>query len=85
MKLPQRFRNKTEWDPIEDYIYNPDSYESGRLCSGPFGERAAGDWIKAIQARHFLKKLSEYNLLRGNGDWIWWDIHARHASFKVKA
>ena len=84
-KLPQRFRNRTEWDPVEDFIYNPDLYQSSSWWSGPFGEKASGTWRRSASARSFIKKLAKDPQAVSDGGFIWWDIHARHASFKVKA
>jgi FkbM family methyltransferase len=76
--LPQRLRNRGEWNPTE--IYNPDSYPFGPLSSGPFGERAAGSWKTATASRSLLRDLQEYARKVGRGNWIWWDVHARHSS-----
>ena len=84
-RLPQRFHNRTEWDPTEDFIYNPDHFHPGGCWSGPFGEKASGFWRGAASARSFIKKLAKDSLAESYGGFIWWDIHARHASFKVKA
>ncbi|MGA3131145.1 MAG: FkbM family methyltransferase [Terracidiphilus sp.] len=76
--LPQSLRNRGEWNPTE--IYNPDSYAFGPLSSGPFGERAAGSWKTMNASRAFLRDLQEYARKVGRGNWIWWDVHARHGS-----
>ena len=83
-KLPQRFHNRTEWDPVEDFIYNPDLYQSCGCWSGPFGERASGTWRRSASARSFLKKLAKDSLAVSYGDFIWWDIHARHNSVRSR-
>jgi hypothetical protein len=77
-KLPQRFRDRAEWNLCDQY--NPDSYNFGPENSGPFGERASGEWRKERSARSYCRRLRRYSAEVGQKDWIWWDVHARHSS-----
>ena len=46
---------KSEWNPPGKY--SPDGYQFTHYCSGPFGEQAAGRWLKAEAARHWFQGL----------------------------
>lgn len=73
--LPRSIRpRKDEWD--DPGIYNPDGYPYTSSCSGPFGERAAGEWIDAEAALARHRRLLGVHRRAGQA-MVWWDIHAR--------
>lgn len=75
-RLPQRFRDKVEYDPPG--IYSPDCYAFTAHSSGPFGEQAHGPWLTPEAALRRLDILK--NDYRRAGVVLWWDVHARHSS-----
>lgn len=74
--LPQRVRQKSEWNPAGKH--NPDGYPFTDYNSGPFGERAAGEWMSPDSALRWLKRLRRDYLKAGLANKMWWDVHARH-------
>ena len=78
--LPLRFRPNAEYDPPGKY--SPDGYQFGDYSSGPFGEQAAGSWLSNDAALRWFGRLKENYRIARTEDTLWWDVHARHASYK---
>jgi FkbM family methyltransferase len=78
--LPQRLRPFDEYDPPGKY--SPDGYPFESVSSGPFGENAAGRWLSSAAALRWSNKLIDN--YRGAGHEVWWDVHARHGSYKPR-
>ena len=79
-KLPLRLRPNSEYDPPGKY--SPDGYRFGDYSSGPFGEQAAGSWLSQAEALRWFGRLKENYRVDGTEDALWWDVHARHGSYK---
>ena len=76
--LPQRLRPKSEYD--RPGKYSPLGYPFGLHSSGPFGEQAAGTWLKPVAALHRFELLRSDYRKAAKEDQFWWDVHARHSS-----
>jgi FkbM family methyltransferase len=76
--LPHRFRPKAEWNPPGKH--SPDGYPFTLYSSGPFGEKAAGPWIRAEEAVRWFSDLKNNYRREGKENSLWWDVHARHSS-----
>lgn len=76
MKLPQPMRMKSEYNPPGRY--SPDGYPFTRYSSGPFGEQAAGRWMKPENALRWFGRLKD-DYRKADAP-FWWDVHARHSS-----
>jgi FkbM family methyltransferase len=80
-RLPQRLRPNSEYDPPGKY--SPEGYAFGPHSSGPFGERAAGSWLKSAAALRWYRNLKENYRRDGKEKEMWWDVHARHSSTSI--
>jgi hypothetical protein len=81
--LPAKLRDKGEYHPLDKF--SPDGYPFTHYSSGPFGEQAAGEWLRAPATLTRWERLRRGFKDDGLEAVFWWDVHARHGSFQAGA